>query len=103
LSLTSATIATLTAVSGDTTGGISSTATKRSSESSLPAFVGPRETTLGLRTICQREHFHNAFPNRFAAKNFFHRHRLDVLRVGFVQVENHLFQPFDAIFIRHSF
>ena len=36
--LTSATIATLTAVSGDTTGGISSTATNRSSESSLPSL-----------------------------------------------------------------
>jgi hypothetical protein len=38
----------------------------------------------------QIENLNIAFPKRLAVKHFFHRHRPDVYRAGFVQVENHL-------------
>jgi len=50
----------------------------------------------------QIENFHVTFPERLAAKDFFHRHSAGVDCARLVQVENHLLQPFNVIVIRHK-
>ena len=77
LPLTSPVIATLTAICADSTGGISRTETKRSSESSSPARCD-QVGSFRFRVARQRKYFNDAIPNELAFENLHYWHRFNV-------------------------